>query len=157
MAGYDGYSKSNNAVNAEMNGYMTLTAFAKLLKVKTAQIKGIIEPDEWHHTSKMYNKTNYYDARPYITMINDNFQYVEDHWEDHNDFEEALKLYNKVKNNRPFENINIVLLPEELEPFLKKYNYSVNSPYLLDEYGNKTGMCELMPNGKYTAFYKKYK
>ena len=66
MAGYDGYSKSNNAFKAEEDGFMTLTNLAKLLKCKSNQIKGVLEPDEWHHTSKFYNKTNYYDANPFI-------------------------------------------------------------------------------------------
>jgi len=68
MAGYLGYSKSMNAVSAEADGLMTATEFAKWLKpyikgVTSKDVAFILTPAEWHHTSKFYNRTNYYDYR----------------------------------------------------------------------------------------------
>ena len=60
MAGYSGFSKSNNALDAEDEGLMTATAAAKALGVSAAAIKEILYPSEWHHTSGWYNRTNYY-------------------------------------------------------------------------------------------------
>jgi hypothetical protein len=62
MAGYDyEYWKSNNALLAEEKGYMTKSQLAKKLKVSPAIIEKHLDPVEWHHTSKFYNFTNYYD------------------------------------------------------------------------------------------------
>jgi len=62
MVGYDyEYWKSNNALLAEEKGYMTKTQLAKKLKVSPAIIEKHLDPVEWHHTSKFYNFTNYYD------------------------------------------------------------------------------------------------
>jgi hypothetical protein len=69
MAGYNwNRGKSNNAVNAESNGLMTATTMAKYLKkwfsgITSKNIKAIMSPSEWHHTSKFYNETDYYDLR----------------------------------------------------------------------------------------------
>lgn len=60
MAGYNGYSKSNNAVAAEEEGLFPATIAAKKLGVSAAAIKEILHPCEWHHTSSWFNRTNYY-------------------------------------------------------------------------------------------------
>lgn len=60
MSGYVEYSKSVNAVLAERDGLMTATQASKYLGVSSAAIKHFLTPDEWHHTSKMYNETSYY-------------------------------------------------------------------------------------------------
>lgn len=61
--GYSGYSKSNNAIEAESEGRYPASVAAKKLGVKTGAIKLYIDTDEWHHTSSMYNRTPYYDIR----------------------------------------------------------------------------------------------
>jgi hypothetical protein len=61
MAGYSGYSKSNNAIRAEDQGKLTLTQFKKTYKLETQTIEAFFKPCEWHHTSSFYNETNYYD------------------------------------------------------------------------------------------------
>lgn len=60
MAGYDGFSKSNNAIYAESEDKFPATVAAKKLGVSAAAIKAILSPCEWHHTGKMYNRTDYY-------------------------------------------------------------------------------------------------
>lgn len=60
MAGYSGFSKSNNAVAAEANGRHPATAAARLLGVPVAWVK-LQRTTEWHHTSSWYNSTDYYD------------------------------------------------------------------------------------------------
>lgn len=61
MAGYQGYSKSNNAVQAETEGRYPATTAARLLGVKPAAVKIYLDSDEWHHTGSWYNETPYYD------------------------------------------------------------------------------------------------
>lgn len=63
MAGYNGLSKSWNAIDAENQGLMTATAAGKYLGVSSAAIKEFLTPKEWHHTSKHYNETDYYLVR----------------------------------------------------------------------------------------------
>lgn len=60
MSGYNGYSKSNNAIYAESEDKFPATIAAKKLGVSSAAIKAILYPCEWHHTGKMFNRTNYY-------------------------------------------------------------------------------------------------
>ncbi|MEM3858867.1 MAG: hypothetical protein QW478_05620 [Candidatus Micrarchaeaceae archaeon] len=61
--GYDGYSKSIRAEQAEENGEHPKTFWKRLLGFFPEGA----EPSSWHHTSKFYNPTNYYD----IESIND--------------------------------------------------------------------------------------
>lgn len=60
MAGYFEFSKSNNAVVAEHSGLFPASKIAKLLKVSSQAVKTLLFPQEWHHTSKYYNVTDYY-------------------------------------------------------------------------------------------------
>lgn len=60
MAGYYGFSKSNNAVAAEARGRHPATATARLLGVPVAWVK-LQRTTEWHHTSSWYNSTDHYD------------------------------------------------------------------------------------------------
>lgn len=59
--GYNGYSKSNRALQAEADGKMTASVLAKRLKVSTAAVKEFLKPCEYHHTSGWFNCTDYYD------------------------------------------------------------------------------------------------
>ena len=83
MAGYKGYSMSNNAVDAYENGEMPLSKWRKadiikainqyiedvevnfdmdlLLKLPLRILKNeLLSQSSWHHTSSMYNKTDFY-------------------------------------------------------------------------------------------------
>ena len=62
MAGYSGYSKSNNAIAAEAQGRFPASVLARKLGVKTGAIRELAVDSEWHHTSKKYNVTVYYDG-----------------------------------------------------------------------------------------------
>lgn len=63
MAGYYGFSMSNNAVEAYRKG---LLPASKISGVPTELIKSLCAPAEWHHTSKHFNATDFYD--PDIVM-----------------------------------------------------------------------------------------
>jgi len=69
MAGYDGFSKSINALDAEATGYFPASTLARKLKVKTGAIQALLEPSEWHHTSSHYNRTNYYASEDALEII----------------------------------------------------------------------------------------
>ena len=69
MAGYDGYSKSNNALDAEAEGKYPLTiavkklaAVAEVTQKEARRVLKAIGRCEYHHTSKFYNTTDYYDV-----------------------------------------------------------------------------------------------
>lgn len=66
MAGYHGFSKSNNAIYAENEDKFPATVAAKKLGVSAAAIKAILHPCEWHHTGKMFNRTDYYDISRFL-------------------------------------------------------------------------------------------
>ncbi len=59
MAGYNGFSMSNNAVEAYNNG---LVPASKIKGMPAVLVTEWCEAGEWHHTSKHYNRTNFYDA-----------------------------------------------------------------------------------------------
>lgn len=69
MAGYSWLNgKSNNAVAAENDGKMVATKFAKWVRrwkrfqgCNASDVAAALDPSEWHHTSKYFNKVNYYD------------------------------------------------------------------------------------------------
>jgi hypothetical protein len=63
MAGYDGYSMSNNAVAAYEDGEAPASEVARRIgRGATAKaVAEVLPRSSWHHTSKMYNCTNFYD------------------------------------------------------------------------------------------------
>lgn len=69
MAGYAGYSMSNNAVAAYEEGMKPISKIKKAdlpdgMTVKFFKFlvsKGLITASEWHHTSKHYNRTEFFD------------------------------------------------------------------------------------------------
>ena len=67
MSGYAGYSKSNNALQAESENKFPLSIAVKELakqagitQKRAREIFAKIGHCEWHHSSKMYNRVNYY-------------------------------------------------------------------------------------------------
>jgi len=76
MAGYDGYSKSNNALLAESEGKLPLSrAITEVARIAGCTRKAAREsllaigPSEWHHTSKHYNRTDYYDVAAAVRRV----------------------------------------------------------------------------------------
>ena len=76
MAGYNwNAGKSNRAIRAETDGLLPATHFAKWAKewfsgVTSGDIKNVLCPAEWHHTSKYFNRTDYYDPRDLLELNN---------------------------------------------------------------------------------------
>ena len=67
MAGNNGYSKSNNAIEAESNGLYPISIAVKMVAKQAGctqkEARNALEtnkPAEWHHTSKHNNCTEYY-------------------------------------------------------------------------------------------------
>ncbi len=89
MSGYSGYSMSNNAVDAYNNGEKPISKWTKadildevsacgynfplLKKVKVSVLKSkLLWKSGWHHTSKQYNKTDFYSIdRNALEELND--------------------------------------------------------------------------------------
>ncbi len=77
MAGYDWSSgKSNNAVEAEENGKLPLSRAVKsvsrragITQAAARQFIKWLGCCEYHHTSKFYNSTDYYDADAAVRLI----------------------------------------------------------------------------------------
>lgn len=78
MAGYNGYSMSNNAVLAYNNGEKPLSKWTKAeildglpdslkasaKRLTVSEIKGLfLRYSSWHHTSSMYNRADFYSLR----------------------------------------------------------------------------------------------
>lgn len=88
MAGYSGYSKSNNALAAEADGLMVASVAAKCMRglgVKGCTAKAIaaaFEPSEWHHSSKMYNSVDYFDLRGLVVYLEKGAWDVNSDWAD---------------------------------------------------------------------------
>ena len=69
MAGYNWTAgKSNNAVSAEADGLMVASKIASWLRqwnqfagCTAGDVARVLTACEWHHSSKFYNKVNYYD------------------------------------------------------------------------------------------------
>jgi hypothetical protein len=63
MAGYDGFSMSNNAVDAYESGRMPASKIAKKIgRGATARgVAAVLQTAEWHHTSSWFTETKFYD------------------------------------------------------------------------------------------------
>lgn len=91
MAGYHNYSMSNNAVAAYSRGCVPISKMTKLWfkhhkldrifgtvkKLKEAIKEDVVAPSEWHHTSKEYNCTDFYDPDVMIEEFVDGGAYSE--------------------------------------------------------------------------------
>lgn len=67
MSGYDwNAGKSNNAVDAEDRGLLKKSQLSAWQK--RAIDVGAVSAKEWHHTSKFFNKTNYYDPADFDSL-----------------------------------------------------------------------------------------
>ena len=107
---YNGYSKSNRAIQAENEGKFPASVLAKKLKVKTDAIRGLMEPCEWHHTSKFYNITNYYDGAILLAIHEDELsdeQIMDKLGIDDAQFCEAKELYAHLKNFKTMSNMEV--------------------------------------------------
>ena len=72
MSGYaEDFYKSNNAYAAESEGKFPASVLANRLGVKTGAIRALLQPSEWHHTSKHYNITDYYAEDAALEIIDE--------------------------------------------------------------------------------------
>lgn len=95
--GYVGFSKSARAVEAERQGKRTSSALAKEIGggATTAGVMDVLLTDEWHHTSKMFNRTYYYDWDENVERVATRLLHKEKHpesnsWDGAEDAFEAL-------------------------------------------------------------------
>lgn len=90
MAGYNGYSMSNNAVLAYDNGekpyskwtkadimeviaeYMTEEFYNSAKRLTVSELRSLfLRWSSWHHTSSMYNRTDFYICYPDAVFLED--------------------------------------------------------------------------------------
>ena len=132
MAGYHFYSKSNNAINAEYGLKFPKTEFKRLTGIDPSDW---IESCEWHHTSKLYNVTEYYsvielvaeliklsDEKPFNKLrkkeiyrlicktVDEVVEYL-----DEDDFDESTNEFIKVMNADHLKFIELEKREERLE------------------------------------------
>lgn len=76
MAGYDRYSKSNNALDAENDGRYPITQAARVVSratgVTVREARRALNDTyqgEFHHSSKFYNRVKYYDTHRAIDLL----------------------------------------------------------------------------------------
>lgn len=94
-AGYAGFSKSNNAVEAESENKFPASIAAKKLGVSTAAIKACIPTNEWHHYGTYYNEVYVYDITPYL-MLKNNEDMSE--YYDEDEIQEFKNTYQEMKD-----------------------------------------------------------
>ena len=93
IPGYQGYSMSNNAVLAYEEG---LLPASKIKGVPPVLIREFCRYNEWHHTSKRFNKVNFYDPT-YVRCV---FGLEEsEQFEANPEAVEALSNYRSNKDN----------------------------------------------------------
>jgi hypothetical protein len=75
--GYIGHSRSVRSAAAMAEGKMTATDFAKWARqfaryrgCTAADVAAALESTEWHHTSKRFSRTAYYDPRELLDPAN---------------------------------------------------------------------------------------
>lgn len=113
MAGYKGYSMSNNAVNAYENGEKPFSKWTKadivreirnselefnfsMEKIKKVPVKVLRDrcliKTSWHHTSSYYNTTDFYSVDlDFLTEVDDK------------KIDEWIEIYNQYKNEETKE------------------------------------------------------
>jgi len=79
LGGYaDDFSKSNRAIDAEANGRFPASEIARKLGLPTKFITDHApNTGEWHHTSKFYNTTDYYDLQQVKDWLHGEGDYAE--------------------------------------------------------------------------------
>jgi hypothetical protein len=104
MSGYRAdYSRSNNAHEAELDGRLPATKAAKALGIPANFIRSKCAfacGGEWHHTSKFYNATLYYDTVEIQRWIDGESYLVEELGEFSRVFADWRKHANKVKERK---------------------------------------------------------
>ncbi len=99
MPGYShDFSKSNNAHQAEREGRMTASALASALGISTETVRGRLYTAEYHHTSKWFNETLYYDE-PALIALADGREPTEDELAG-NDFETTAEARARLNELR---------------------------------------------------------
>lgn len=66
MSGYAGFSMSNNAVAAYRDG---LAPASKIGRVPASLVEQFCTPREWHHSSKHFNRVNFYDPTEVLAIF----------------------------------------------------------------------------------------
>ncbi|MCX8003340.1 MAG: hypothetical protein N2688_00030 [Burkholderiaceae bacterium] len=66
MSGYDGFSMSNRARDAYRSG---LRPASKIGRVPADLIRRFVPPEEWHHTSVRFNRTEFYSPRRVLAVF----------------------------------------------------------------------------------------
>lgn len=80
MAGYSGWSMSNNAIQAYENGLMPLSKITKDVLTGVGITESVafirwlckkehLQPSEWHHTSSKFNATDFFDPEEIATSL----------------------------------------------------------------------------------------
>lgn len=96
-AGYSGYSKSNNAVDAERSGKFPSTEAARRTGLPAKFIQEIANwssHGEWHHSSKYFNQVPYYDTNELIAWKEGDADLVSEH----GPFEQAFTAWKNAAN-----------------------------------------------------------
>lgn len=100
MAGYCGFSKSNNAIDAERGGKMTATQLGRAIGCSSRAIKALLSTGEWHHTSGWYNKTPYYWQPALLAAVGNQhgLAALEEGEIDEDDVTAALELLSRLRS-----------------------------------------------------------
>lgn len=133
--GYIGHSRSVRSAAAIAEGKMTATDFAKWARqfaryrgCTAADVAAALESTEWHHTSKRFNRTNYYDPREMLDPAN------------RSSLAERIATRKAAKNGSLIERFNSECAARGLSP-LKTYASS-KLIHAVDSAGKSLGWCQ---------------
>src|SRR5208282_2083316 len=71
MAGYDGWSMSNNARDAYAAGEMPASRIAAATGLTTTEVRRLSSPSSWHHTSSKFNCTDFFTLDEVLEAANE--------------------------------------------------------------------------------------
>lgn len=140
MAGYDGFSKSNNAIDAENDGRYPASIIEKMLKLPSGYIKNNITTSEWHHTGKYYRITKYYDINDVKEYLKENPIIKKEKTNKHTRQFDKIQLVDFIRKSGIFYPIFSIMENVQIE-FKQDYT-GLDLRYGIDEF------CTIIKNGK---------
>lgn len=172
MAGYAGYSMSNNAVAAYEEGAKPLSKFRKqdfvnydkrFKSFKFQELKDFMESygeDGWHHTSKFYNKTYFYSFESLeITSKEDNLTVFDFFLKERR--EEEKKIQAKRENTQfcrivyeIYDCVNKVSVVCKYI-YINMFEYDIDSFSSLNAFSKEEKIKLIIDNKEFSIFGKK--
>ena len=120
MAGYSGFSMSNNALEAYERGLAPASKVRKPKGVTSKMVKALVEPVERHHTSKYYNLTDFYCPDEITLAFNEGYKDIdvcEVCGHEHLRSGWATRIIKAYKEDAGYDRADLDMARKKLEPW----------------------------------------